>query len=78
VLVFSSSPALADIKTAYKIGANSYIVKPSGTAERVRVAEEIRMWFHKGIKGPQAGGVWRSPGEDRDQRKPEGPGPKKG
>jgi CheY-like chemotaxis protein len=78
VVVFSSSPAIADIKTAYKIGANSYIVKPSGTADRVRVAEEIRMWFQKGTREPQPGGVWRSPGGDRDERQREGHGPKKG
>ncbi|MEM1581461.1 MAG: response regulator [Candidatus Bathyarchaeia archaeon] len=46
VIVFTSSDRSEDIELAYKLGCNSYIVKPVKFEDFIRVMEEIkRYWF---------------------------------
>jgi CheY-like chemotaxis protein len=46
VIVFSSSAQRDDIDRAYEMGANSFIVKPSGTQERTNLAKVIKtLWL---------------------------------
>ena len=47
VIVFSSSAQKADIDRAYQLGANSFVVKPSGVEERTELATLIKgFWLH--------------------------------
>jgi CheY-like chemotaxis protein len=41
VVVFTSSSNAADIESAYQIGANAYLVKPSDLDEQMRLAQLI-------------------------------------
>lgn len=45
VFMFSSSAHREDVERAYAAGANAFLVKPSATAERLRVAALIRDWL---------------------------------
>ncbi len=50
VIVFSSSAHPEDIDRAYRLGANSFVVKPSGVAERndfARALREFWLRFHE-------------------------------
>ncbi len=45
VVVLTSSSVDADIESAYKLGANSYIVKPVGFEDFVEVAAQIELYW---------------------------------
>lgn len=46
VIVFTSSERSEDVELAYKLGCNSYVVKPVKFDEFIKVIEEIkRYWF---------------------------------
>lgn len=46
VIIFSSSKQNQDLKTAYSLGANSYLVKPTGFAELNKLIEDFgEYWF---------------------------------
>ncbi len=42
VIIFSSSVHPAEIETAYKLGANAFVTKPSGAPERTELAKSIK------------------------------------
>jgi CheY-like chemotaxis protein len=45
VIIFSSSAQPVDVELAYQLGANSFVVKPSGVAERVDFARIIKAFW---------------------------------
>jgi CheY-like chemotaxis protein len=45
VIVLSASGQPHDVARAYDLGANSYIVKPSGIDDLRRLAERFRAWW---------------------------------
>lgn len=45
VIVFTSSAQPHDIDQAYRLGANSYVVKPSDTEKRLEVARLLKAWW---------------------------------
>lgn len=45
VIVFTSSERNEDVKLAYKLGCNSYVVKPVKFDEFIKVMEEIRRYW---------------------------------
>lgn len=46
VIIFSSSKQTQDLKTAYSLGANSYLVKPTGFMELNKLIEDLGgYWF---------------------------------
>lgn len=46
VIIFSSSNQTKDLQTAYSLGANSYLVKPTGFAELNKLIEALGgYWF---------------------------------
>ncbi len=45
VVVFSSSNHPDDLKTAYRLGANSFVLKPVSCPERVAFAHAIDEWW---------------------------------
>ena len=47
VIVFSSSARREDVDNAYHLGANSYVVKPAGIAERTELAHLIAGYWLK-------------------------------
>lgn len=46
-IVLSSSDDDGDIERAYRLGANSYIVKPMGLHEWVELAQSLNAWWLK-------------------------------
>jgi CheY-like chemotaxis protein len=42
IIIFSSSVHPAEIEAAYRIGANAFVVKPSGAPERTELARMIK------------------------------------
>lgn len=45
VIVVSASGHMEDVQRAYELGANSYIMKPSGMDELRRIAELVKVWW---------------------------------
>jgi len=45
VIVFSSSGELADINQAYDLGANSYLVKPTGFEALINLVKTIEVYW---------------------------------
>ncbi len=45
VVVFSSSSHPADVERAYRLGANSFIQKPSGMDKTLEVAQLLKGWW---------------------------------
>ena len=45
VIVFTSSKLAPDIDTAYRLGANSYVVKPSSPEKLVEIVSDFRDWW---------------------------------
>lgn len=46
VIILSSSKQTQDLKTAYSLGANSYLVKPTGFTELNKLIEDLgSYWF---------------------------------
>lgn len=45
VIIFSSSPVSGDVDTAFKLGANSFIVKPSGIEKFNHIVRLIRDYW---------------------------------
>ena len=46
VIIFSSSNQIKDLETAYALGANSYLVKPTGFAELNKLVDALGgYWF---------------------------------
>jgi DNA-binding response OmpR family regulator len=53
IVVLSGSERQEHIQLAYSMGANSYIVKPPGFQQLVRVAEALHtVWFVRPLRGP--------------------------
>ncbi|PTY08635.1 two-component system response regulator [Opitutaceae bacterium EW11] len=52
VVIFSSSSQARDIDSAYALGANSYLVKPTDVAELGRIIEAIRIYWLETNHGP--------------------------
>lgn len=53
VIILSSSDADADIETAYRLGANSYFVKPVNPSDLIKIVQYIRdRWLHPGTTTP--------------------------
>ena len=52
VVVLTSSSQEADVNRAYDLGANSYIVKPSGLQQIAQVAKEIDVYWLKWNQRP--------------------------
>jgi CheY-like chemotaxis protein len=60
VSMFTSSDNPVDINTAFQLGANAYIVKPSSNFDRVKVAGEIKARFLEGDSSTILGPAWRT------------------
>ena len=45
VVALTSSDHDADIRRAYELGVNSYVVKPSNNEKRVQFAEHLKGWW---------------------------------
>ncbi len=52
VIIFSSSSQPSDINTAYDLGANSYLVKPTDVAELGRIVDGVRSYWLTTNCGP--------------------------
>lgn len=52
-IVFTSSENAGDIERAYRLGANSFIVKPAGIDERAEIAHFLSGWWLKHNKFPE-------------------------
>ena len=54
VIVFSSSAHPSDVTKAYDLGANAFVVKPSGMAERNEFAKMIKgFWLTLNVPPPE-------------------------
>jgi DNA-binding response OmpR family regulator len=47
VIILSSSKQTQDLKTAYSLGANSYLVKPTGFSELNKLIEDLGSYWFK-------------------------------
>ena len=47
VIIFSSSVHPAEIEQAYKLGANAFVTKPSGSPERLEFARTVKGFWLK-------------------------------
>lgn len=45
VIVLTSSREESDVRQAYRLGANSYVVKPSSADQLVEIAKAFRLWW---------------------------------
>jgi CheY-like chemotaxis protein len=54
VIILSSSEDPTDVLLAYKLGANSFVVKPFEREERVRLAQGINLWWIEHNLCPEA------------------------
>ena len=52
VICFTSSAADSDVETAYRLGVNAYVVKPTKPAELLQFVETIRDYWLRGIQPP--------------------------
>jgi CheY-like chemotaxis protein len=53
IVILSSSEAETDIETAYRLGANSYFVKPINPGDLVKIVQYIRdRWLHPSTTTP--------------------------
>ncbi|MEO5961289.1 MAG: response regulator [Opitutaceae bacterium] len=55
VIVLTSSNEPVDLKRAYQLGANSYVVKPLTGAQLLELAAAFKLWWLK-INRPDSGG----------------------
>jgi len=56
VVTFTSSREEADVVQSYQLGANAYVVKPSGFDELVSVLNHIKtFWLHVNEPAPEEG-----------------------
>lgn len=55
VVMFSSSSQASDINTAYDLGVNSYLVKPTDVAELGRIVEAVSSYWLDTNHGPVSG-----------------------
>ena len=57
VIVLTSSTVSDDIERAYRLGANSYVVKPSTPDQLIQIATAFRDWWlkHSTLANPAAG-----------------------
>ncbi len=62
VIVFSSSGRQEEIEMAYRLGANSYVVKPSGLQERADFAKCLKDYWLRFHAPPQMTRVDRGSG----------------
>lgn len=52
VIVLTSSSEPVDVTRAYKLGANSYVVKPPTVRQLQELAEAFKLWWLKQNKSP--------------------------
>ncbi len=52
VVVLSSSSLGSDIERAYRLGANSYVVKPSSPEKLIEVANDFSKWWFRHNEPP--------------------------
>ena len=45
VIMLTSSREESDVRQAYRLGANSYVVKPSSADQLVEIAKAFRLWW---------------------------------
>lgn len=45
VIILSSSGEPVDLDRAYRLGANSYVVKPPTSEKLLKLAEDFKMWW---------------------------------
>lgn len=63
IVVFSGCERQDDIQLAYSMGANSYIVKPLGFQELVRVAETLHtVWLARPLRPAEPASAMSPPG----------------
>jgi CheY-like chemotaxis protein len=53
VIILTSSPVREDIERAYRLGANSYVVKPSSPEDLIQIAAHFRDWWLTHNEPPQ-------------------------
>ena len=58
VVVLTSSDQIRDVNTAYRLGANSFMVKPTDFQNVVEMAKTLRMYWLQMSKAPE---ISRSP-----------------
>jgi CheY-like chemotaxis protein len=61
VLLLTTSTDPADINTAFRLGANAYIVKPSSFHDRTELAAAIKARFLEGDTSASLGPAWKIP-----------------
>lgn len=57
VIVFSSSGRFEDMEAAYRYGANSFVIKPTGVQERAEFAKCIKDYWLRFHQWPREPGV---------------------
>lgn len=63
IIVFTSSEDPADVDSAYRLGAKSFVVKPVAVEERVEFARLLKAWWLNHNRVPE----WDRRGEPRRQ-----------
>lgn len=58
VVIFSSSAQRVDLRRAYELGANAFLVKPPSLAERAEVARFLKDWLR--LNRPAPADAWTS------------------
>lgn len=56
IIVFASSEDPADIDSAYRLGAKSFVVKPGAVEERVEFARLLKAWWLNHNRVPERAG----------------------
>lgn len=63
VVVLTSSADLADVDTAYRLGARSFLVKPLSVDKRLQLARAIKSYWLEFNECPSLGGCAATPQE---------------
>jgi CheY-like chemotaxis protein len=76
VLVLTSSDEIRDVNEAYKLGANSFLVKPLDFQDFTQLSRLIQDFWLAASKAPQASRPPRDPGGPADPSRPKNGGKK--
>ena len=71
VVVLTSSDALRDVNRAYKLGANSFMVKPLDFEDVVQMSKFVTTYWLKMSKTPES---YRAPRHEKELERDEGEG----
>ncbi len=55
VVIFTSSESEAELETAYRLGANAYVVKPTEASKRLEIAKAIKEFWFTNNRTPSSG-----------------------